>query len=224
MKRFLIPALLLACGAGSARADSITQIFTHASQTVPYTYTFGANQFDPSQGTLTSVEIEVASNITGAVTVLNYNTTAESFTNATSAVPVTLTGPSGLSISTTASSPSQSGTVGADVGGVPGMVSLPGQTYTATDSTTLNSGFGDYIGTGVNTLSFTFGAGDGNYSGTASSGVFFGGSASADATITVIYNYNSIAVPEPTSFVLLGLGGVVSLVGGRVLRRRKMTV
>jgi len=43
MKRFLIPALLLAYGVGTAQAGTITQTFSSPAQTVPWSITYLAN-------------------------------------------------------------------------------------------------------------------------------------------------------------------------------------
>jgi len=210
----LLAGVAILGGVGSASAGSLTQTFTHASSAVPYTYDFSANQFNPIQGTLTSVVITVTSNIIPTVSVFSTSSTPEAFTNATASVPVTLSGPASLTLSVTATSAGISGTAN------PGTNNFAGSPVTASVGTTLSSGFGDYVGTGVNNLSFTFGAGDGTYSGSGDSSLFFGGSAAADATITITYNFTALAVPEPSSIVLLGSSGVFGLFGWRTFRRR----
>ena len=210
----LVAGIAILGGVGSASAGSLTQTFTHASEAVPYTYDFSANQFNPAQGTLNSVTITVSSVIGASVSVFNTSGSPEASTNATASVPVTLSGPSGVNLMVTATTPAISGTAN------PGDNNFPASTITASIATTLSSGFGDYVGTGVDNLSFTFGAGDGTYSGSGDSSLFFGGSAAADATITVTYNFTALAVPEPSSIVLLGMGGVFGLFGWRTFRRR----
>jgi len=213
MKRFLIPALLLACGVGTAQAGTIiTQTFSSPPTTVPWSTTYDANQFNPSLGTLTSVEIEVSSNIVASVDVYNFSGSPQSFTKATASIPITLTGPASLSLSATG------GTAGLAGSAVPGLNTFPGLPTTASTSTTLTSSgaLAPYIGTGVSTLVFDFNAGDGTYSGTAVSGVFFGGSATANATVDVIYTYTA-AIPEPSSVILAGIG----IVGVAVFGRRR---
>lgn len=212
-----LAAMLVAGSAilvGSATAGEITQTFTQASTAVPYTYNFSANQFNTSDGTLNSVVITIGSNVVGEVDVFNSSGSAESFTNATASVPVTLTGPAGLDVSTTATTPAISGTAN------PGPNAFPGQMTTVSESTTLSSGFSDYIGTGTISQQFSFNAGSGTFAGSGSNTVFFSGSASADATITIVYNFTALAVPEPSSIVLLGMGGVFGLFGWRTFRRR----
>jgi len=193
-------------GVGSANAGQITQTFTNPSETVPYTYTALANQFNMPGATLTSVVISVTSDVTGSVNIVNITPVAQAFTNATSSVPVKVTGPEGLSLSVTATTPAQSGTIAAAPPGGFTELSLPGETVTASVATTLTTGLGAYIGSGTHDLSFVFTAGQGTYGGSAAAGVFFGGSATADATITVTYNFTTMAVPEPASMGLLGIG------------------
>jgi len=211
----LLAGIAILGGVGSATADQITQTFTQASSPVPFTYTFSVNQFNPSEGTLNSVAITIGSNIVAEVDVFNSSPTGspEPFTNATASVPVTLSGPAGLNVLTNATTPPISGTA------LPGPNSFSGQTTTVTVSTTLTSGFSDYVGTGTISNGFTFGAGSGTFSGSGTN-VDFGGSASADATITIVYNFSALAVPEPSSIVLLGMGGVFGLFGWRTFRRR----
>jgi len=214
MKRFLIPALLLACGVGTAQAGTIiTQTFSSPPTPVAWSTTYDANQFNPSLGTLTSVEIEVSSNIVASVEVYNLSGSPQSFTNATASIPITLTGPASLS------SLSAIGVTAGQAGSAdPGLNTFPGVPTTASTSTTLTSSgaLAPYIGTGVSTLVFDFNAGDGTYSGAAVSGVFFGGSATANATVDVIYTYTA-AIPEPSSVILAGIG----IVGVAVFGRRR---
>ena len=217
----VLAALSALCLGGTSRADFITQTFTHSSQTVPYTYNFAADQFDPTLGALTSVVITETSNVTGEVDVLNITNSAQAFTGASASVPVTLSGPAGLSVAVTASTPGQDGTIAANTISTP--LTLPGETISVSASATITAlgALAAYIGTGTNSLSFSFDAGAGTYSGSAAQGVFFG-AASADADITITYNYTPAThpVPEPTGYALLGLGGVVGLFSRQALRRK----
>jgi len=194
---------------GSARAGQITQTFTSPAATVPYTVTFMANQFNMPGQTLNSVEIEVTSTINGTVSVINISNFAQTFSNATSSVPVTLTGPAGLALGVTATTSGQSGSIGAAPAGGFTQETLPGNSVTASVSTTLvPPNLTPYIGSGVADLAFTFSAGSGTSSGSSSANgfVFFGGSATADSSVTIVYNFSAAAVPEPASMGLLGIG------------------
>ena len=220
MKRSFVPALLLACAVGTAQAGSLTQTLSAPAATVPTSDTFLFNQFNPSLGTLTSVDLSLTSNIVADVSVLNSLTTAQGFTNAMASVPFGVTGPDGISFSLTASTPGQSSpplapvAAGADV-------ALPGSAVTASVATTLSSPgeIASYIGTGINDLAFVFTVGAGTFSITAANGVFVSGSATADATVVLTYNYTSATVPEPSSAILAAIGIVgVAALGHR--RRR----
>jgi hypothetical protein len=213
-----IAVIALAGLEGKAKADFIVQTFSHSSQPVPYSFSFGASQFDPSMGTLNSVSIAVVSDVTGEVDVINLTGVTQTFTNASASIPVTLAGPASLSLSATAVTPAQSGTVAA---GIPyGETVISGLTATASTSVTYTApaALATYIGTGTSNLPFLFTIGNGTYSGTAPPNVFFSGGGSADATVTITYNFSP--VPEPAGFVLLGLGSAIGLIGRRALRRR----
>jgi len=194
---------------GSARAGQITQTFSSPAATVPYTVTFMANQFNMPGATLTSVEIEVASTITGVVQVISISPSAQTFSNATSSVPVTLTSPVSPTLMVTATTSGQSGSIAAAPAGGFTEETLSGNSVTASVSTTLvPPNLSPYIGSGVADLPFVFTAGSGSFGGSSSANgsVFFGGSATADASVTVIYNFSAAAVPEPASMGLLGIG------------------
>jgi hypothetical protein len=205
---------LLAClgGVGPANAGTITQTFTNPSTTVPYNVTFAANSFnhyEPSSATLTSVEILVTSLITGKVQVINISPSAQTFSNATGSVPVSITGPNSLGLSVTATTPGQSGNIAAAPAGGFTEETLSGSTVTASVGTTLTGSAVDpYLGTGTNDLSFVFTAGAGTFGGSSSANgfVFFGGSATASATVQLVYNFTTAAIPEPNSMSLLGIG------------------
>jgi hypothetical protein len=162
---------------------------------------------------LTGITFTVNTSITAEVDVENLTGTPQPFTNASASVPVTATGPDGTTASTTATASVASGIA------APGFNSYPGLTdSTSGSASVLSSNWSAYIGTSSFGADFTFAAGDGNYGGSAGTGVLFGGSASAGGSITVTYFYT--VIPEPSSITLAGLGlvGLVGVVG--VHRRR----
>jgi hypothetical protein len=228
-KKFLLPAFLLACAVGTAQAGSSTQTFTAPTTAVPYSVTFYADQFNMPGCTLTSVDITVTSDIVGSVNVINTSASAQTFSNATSSVPVTLSGPDSLGLNVTATTSGQSGSIAARPDG-PGTfteVDLPGNAVTASVGTTLTGSAVDpYLGTGTNDLNFLFTAGTGTYSGSSSANglVFFGGSATADATVQLVYNFNTAAIPEPNSMSLLGIGMAGFLAFRRYFNKRNADV
>ena len=90
-------AILLAMTAGSAAfANSISFSHTTATQTGVYTDAFTLNSFDPSLGTLTGVQIQLAYTETGEVDIFNFGSSAQSFTNAVSSLPMIINGPDSL--------------------------------------------------------------------------------------------------------------------------------
>jgi len=195
-------------GIGSAQAGQIIQTLTFPPGAAPYSLsTMYANQFD-GPGTLTSVVITFSSTITGTVDVLNLNSSAESYSNATSTVPVSFTGPNGLAFNVSSTTQAQAGTVAAATPPSYTLTPLTSETAGATESTTFTSSLGSFIGSGMGDLGFTFAAGAGSFGGSGGAGVYFGGSATAGATVTIIYNSNfaATAVPEPASLGLLGIG------------------
>jgi hypothetical protein len=105
-------------------------------------------------------------------------------------------------------------------GTVAGTIEVGGVTKVLGDgaSAVLTSGLGAYEGLGVSNLNITIGAGQGQYSGSSVAGVSFGGSASAAATLEIIYNYHLQAIPEPVTMSLVG-GALIGLAA--FARRRK---
>jgi hypothetical protein len=88
------------------------------------------------------------------------------------------------------------------------------------NNTVIGNGLNSYYGNGITTLSFNFTSGDAGYSGTEVGGnghLAFGGTALDGAGIVVTYNYDTLTIPEPGSFVMLGS----ALLGlGLVIRKR----
>jgi len=80
-----------------------------------------------------------------------------------------------------------------------------------------NLNLADYIGDGTSKFTATGDAGIGNYGGSATAGVFFGGLASLSSTATVTYNYDApaAAVPEPLTIL-----GAATAVGFGVVFKR----
>jgi len=194
----------LAIGQG-AGAQVITQSFSFPSamwpiNTTPFTDTFTFNTFNTSLGVLGQVTVSLNTSITAEVDIFNNSSSVQPFTNATASIPVTLTGPDGVVLSATGVAGPISGTVN------PGFNAFPGLTTNANVSQTLP--FGDFPGyedppsTATGTLTFT--AASGSYAGSASSQVFFGGSATASGTITITYLYQPTGtIPEPGATTFL---------------------
>jgi hypothetical protein len=224
MKRFLIPALLLlACAAGTARADSS---YTVSSETVPQqappiNTTVSVAKFNESLGTLTGVTVTVNSTIDPVVTVVNLtyigNGTPYAFTNAFAKVSVTATGPDGSSAEASPTYTVASG-IASQL-----QTNYTGPATSASGSSVVPStSWGDYEGVGNHTVNFDFVAGAAMYGGSSSYGLYFGGSATAGGTISVTYSYIPNPIPEPSSIVLAGIGMVGLTVFGRRRSRRSI--
>lgn len=213
---------LLVCQAGSLQASLESFNFSYGPDSVPESSAVIGNlpQFDPSLGTLTEVDLTLAS--TTSAGVISFQNTAPVPTTGTLGVgaTVTVTAPSSLtatavplqeaSFSVTANVNPPINFTGSDA------FTVSGGSGSASDTSSLYSAFTPYIGLGtfavdgassLQTLLST----DGGYGPTAPSA----GETSGEVTVTYVYT----AVPEPTSVVLLGLGAMGLLWAAR--RQRK---
>jgi xanthosine utilization system XapX-like protein len=194
-----------------SRADSVTYYSsTVADQSVPFSYTLPVQQFNPSLGTLTGVTISVDATVTADIQIINTTGADQTFTDATASIPVTVTGPAGVMAATTAT-----GTIASGIA-APGMNSFPGVTGSSTGTEAV-SDFTPYVGTGTFLGTIAVTASNGTYSGSGPTGLFFGGSVLAGGKIDVTYTF--IAVPEPASMSLLGIGIVGLLAYRRLIKR-----
>ncbi len=207
----------LAIGQG-AGAQSIVQTFTVPTGTVvPFSQNFTFNLFNSNLGLLDQVTLALSTTITAEVDVFNSTAVNQTINNATASIPVTLTAPDSITDVATGIA-----------GPLPPEIANPGfNAYggnTATANTTQNVPMADWIpfyeGIGPGTGTLTAAAAAGTYSGQANPGVFFGGSATAGATITLTYLYQPAGtIPEPGATTFLAAGVLGSL--GMVLRRRR---
>jgi hypothetical protein len=195
-----------------ARASVITYTHTTPSATVPFTDNFAFPQFDPTTGTLTSVSIGATVNVVAQISVFNGLATTQSFTNASAAIPVTISAPAGLVLSLTPTAGPLNSTANIGFNNYPG---IPG---TATGNTS-PANFSPYLGTNLFGVAMSFAAGLGTYSGSGPIGLFFGGTADGGGVTTLTYTYTPNAVPEPATIgmTLAGLG----FVGFGIFRRRR---
>lgn len=168
--------------------------------------------FDPNLGTLTSVSITLTTTVGGQVDVLNTLATPESFTNAFAQMSVTVTGPDSTAVTLSPAATIASGSVPGGFGQT-NFAAVPSTGSSARSASTLS----DYEIPGGGSILLTVNSSaTGTYGGTATPGVYFGGSANAYGDVKVTYNYTLI--PEPATYALaMGAAGLAL-----VLIRRRM--
>jgi hypothetical protein len=204
---------------GVAHAALVEFSRSFDSQPSPYSSAFSFEQFDPSLGTLNSVVLSLTSNLTAGIQVFSLREGSTAFTNAFSAVPVTVAvqAPGGV----TASANGVANYALASGVALTGLNQFNGSSSTAV-STTFNvdsSLFSDYTGTGTAQALFSVANANGTYGGAGASGLFFFGLAFADGLFSVKYDYSPVAaVPLPAAGWLL-MSGLASMAW--IQRRRK---
>jgi len=208
---FLTLTLLVTAVTGLA--DTMSETFSFTITPTPFTIDSSAvQQFDPTLGTLTSIEIDVSGSDSGTATITN-NTSASGTYNFTIGATLGLEDPALSPLITI--TPEFSGSLVVPSGGTVTSPVMTSPTVTGTD--TLTSGFAPYIGTGTYVFTLV-----GTATGSDSGPVPFtiSESNSAGETGEVIYNFTpaSTTVPEPSSILLFGSG--LSLVA-MILRRRR---
>ena len=194
-----------------AQAATVVENATIPISPVPYTYAFSLPSFNTALGTLQSVTFELTDSTTAAVQIFNATAGALSFTNATASIPLTVTGPGGMSISDTITASVASGVA------TSGLNTFSGVTGTHSANTSFTSGLSAFESGSVVNLSYLADASQGTYTGTGPTGLFFGGSANAGGTFEIIYNYAAVPEPATWAFLMLGLGGI----GAAMRTRRK---
>jgi PEP-CTERM motif len=178
---------------------------------LPTSASFTLPEFNPALGTLESVAIQFALQYQGEVDIYNISGSTQTFTNASSSVPISITAPSEVLPPLSASYFVSSGSLPSVFNSFPGPV-----LNTTIPLNPASADFGLYEGVGNNSYSLGYLAG--TYSGTPGNSngtIFFGGDANSVGTASVIYTY--APVPEPSSLVLMVLGAIGL---GTMARRR----
>lgn len=217
-KTVLLTSGLMLC-AGAADAALVEYSASLPTQPSPFSTTFSVPLFNSALGTLNGVTLSLVSNIVGQIDVFSILSTAQTFTNAFAQIPVTVTGPDGTSLTAVATAMLASGSATPNFQ----ISSFPGIAATAQASVSLvPASFGSYLGQGGATALFTAFSEGGNFGGTSVPGLFFGGSATSDASLSIRYDYDPVsAVPVPAAAWLLGTG-LLSL-GAFCRRKRRAT-
>lgn len=201
-------ALSTAMIAAQAQALTITQESSIALTTTNFTDSLSFNQFDSSLGTLTSVDFFLSGTVLGDAKYESLDGGATNITLNSSAV-ITLENPTGSTIVETTPLASVSSAAsaydnGIDFGGTSGAT-FQGMTNSTSESASLTSAVDLALFTGLNTIDLAFEA-EGASTASGAGNLITQFSTMASANISVVYHYETTAVPEPTAFILFGMG------------------
>jgi hypothetical protein len=208
---FLVCGLLVLASSGVGAATTIVSTCTSIASPLDLLGTINCPQFNPIQGLLTSIVLEIDGSTSGQVTFKNNGTTAESIAETVTSTFSLTSGLAGFTFpsplfTAVISIPMQAVMAGGTVGPVSG--SSAAQSITNTDNSTFaaytgTSTFGVSIGTATNIQTSGSGANDqitNAYNGTG--------------TARVTFNFAAVAgVPEPQSLALLGIGLCAVMLG-----------
>ena len=188
----------------NTNSTTLTHTIAFPDTPTNWTATQSVPQFDPSLGTLTSVEIDNADPITNAIKVENLDT-APATIHATVTGGLTLSGPSvpglnvALSADQTFDASAFDGTI--DFGGSSGKTFAP-QTINGTTSTVLTSAIDLAKYTGTGTVSFTEAA-QASATATGSANLLVEVNTSAAAKVTIIYHYTPSNQLTPGNYTIV---------------------
>ena len=204
LRRAFTATTLIALASSAAIADSVSFSHTTPSTLATFTDPFTLSNFDTALGTLDSVTITFAYTATASVGIIDTTGVPQPFTGATASIPLTLSGPDGLTpVTFDVTAGPFAGTA---VGFGPDVIAGPTDVGTLTIDVPI-ADFADFENP-PNSIpdSYSVLTSDGTYSGSETSGAggeFFGGSAVAGGVTTVTYVYTA-AAPEPATMALMG--------------------
>ncbi len=207
----LLTATLAVSSTGVAQAalSTDTQTFSFNGSTSPYS--LALNSFNPTLGTLTDISLTLVTHITPQVQLINFTTADQSFTNAQSTAPFTLTGPGSLVMNASASTGSINGTASA---GMYKISTFSGPIADQTQTIHLNSAIWNQF---EGTNAFNLQAALGPYTSSASFApgtLGVGGNGLVNGDVTIAYAYDAVPTPVPAAVWLFG-SGLMGLAGVR---------
>jgi hypothetical protein len=201
----------------NASPKALSRTITFPDKTTNWTATQGVPRFDPSLGTLTSVEILNSDPIKSAIKVENLDMAPASI-HATVSGDLTLSGPGvpGLDVITSADQALAANAFdGAiDFGGVSGKTFSP-LTINGSNSTSLTSAIDLAKYTGTGTVSFTETT-HANSTVTGSANVLVQMNTSAAATATIIYHYLPANQLAPGDYTIVQTSDPPGYIDGQV--------
>jgi hypothetical protein len=216
-------ALAIVVAASRGQASTMTESATAiADQAVSWSNNLAFPQFNPSNGTLTSVAFEFTGDVGVAMFPVTNNTNAETSGDVTATVNFTASDGS-RKINLTGGTPAVSLMVVSSYMDVPanGTGNANGQNPGGSSSSPIytdNAVLTEFTGTG--TYSLTAGAADTNIKVTSGNATLGGGVNNVKAGLNATVTYTYTAVPEPSTLALLAIGAL-GLLGYYARRRRK---
>ncbi len=213
MNKTLLASLAIVGIAAASQAATVSYSATVPQQTTDFTnIPLSLSQFNPSLGTLTSVTLTLAGTATGSIRFESLDAQAAAIL-ANLTASISASGPAALAIttvplsSTTTNVTAYDGTI--DFGGTSGRTLDP-LSATDTQSSSLSSGFGSYVGTNNVTINLSA---NGNSTVSGSGNIVTNLSQKAGGIATLTYTYTP--VPEPATMAVLSIGAL------GLLRRRR---
>lgn len=197
---FAAMGILLMAGQAKAAIETFSVNYGTAASplTQPFYTTLSLNEFDSSLGVLNKVTLKLNSYDVVSAQILNVTPSSQRYNSASATLPVTVTALAGLTTTAIGTASYGAGSVGPGFG----TTTLAGATQNPQASTSLNSGFSAYIGTGGQTFLLTLTGNNGTYGGSSVNpgALYFGGVGSSYGTVTIDYEYSPLSfVPEPTA-------------------------